>query len=498
MKKKLGILAVTVAMAGTMAMSFGLSACGKGFSDFEMPDGGYDGKPVTITFYNTMGDNLSGVFASAVERFNEIYPNITVVSDSSSGDYDTLRDKLSTEIQTGVQPNLAFCYPDHVALYNEAGVVLPLNDFLPTGKYTDMMQKNEGPDGEEPMCLQPEQINEELGGYITPYFLEGMAFGDNNLYTLPYAKSTELLYYNKTYFKNNYTMFSEVTDTSGNPIVNSDGELQNYMTWDQIFAISAKIKASDSSKTPLGIDSEANLFITLCEQYGTPYTSATGDHYLFNTAENQAFVQKFHDWFQQGLFTTQTINKAYTSNLFKEQKTYLSIGSSAGAQYQAPDMDAAGGAVFEVGIVNIPQVDPAHPKSISQGPSICIFKQKNPQEVVASWLFAKFITTDVTFQGQYSMTSGYVPVLKSVFDNPAYQTHLDKRSGLKSGLPALSSFTCKELVDRNAFYTSPAFNGSSKAREQVGILMVAALTETKSIDDAFKDAVKECEYFSGI
>lgn len=497
MKKKLGIFAVTVAMAGTFVMSFGLSACGKGFSEFDMPDGGYNGEAVTITFYNTMGDNLSGVFSSAVERFNQIYPNITVVSDSSSGDYDTLRDKLATEIQTGVQPNLAFCYPDHVALYNEAGIVLALDDFLPGGAYADMMQKNESAAGEEPMGLSVEQVTEELGGYITPYFLEGMAFGDDHLYTLPYAKSTELLYYNKDYFEENYTKFGDC--------VNAQGEIKENITWDELFEMCETIKAAEPNKTPLGIDSESNLFITLCEQYGTPYTSTEGDHYLFDTAENQALVKKFHDWYQKGLFTTETINKSYTSNLFKKKTTYLSIGSSAGAQYQAPTTKSEGAEVFEVGIVNIPQNDPEHPKSISQGPSICIFKQKDPQEVVASWLFAKFITTEVAFQASYSMTSGYVPVISAVFDHPIYQAHLDNRAGDADHLPALAAYACKDLVERNAFYTSPAFNGSSEARKQVGILMVAALTATgddaavnAAIDAAFKNAISQCKFFTGI
>ena len=31
---------------------------------------------------------------------------------------------------------------------------------------------------------------------------------------------------------------------------------------------------------------------------------------------------------------------------------------------------------------------------ISQGPSVCIFNKDDPQEVLASWLFAQFLLTD--------------------------------------------------------------------------------------------------------
>lgn len=480
MKKRIGIMAASIVMAGAMVASIGLSGCKKvKIHDFVMPEGGFNTENnVEIMFYNTMGQNLEGVLQDAIKRFKVLYPNITVNYDRSSGDYDTLRDKLSTEIQTGVQPNLAFCYPDHVALYNQSGAVLPLNDFLSDGPYSDMkVQSTAGP---ESLTLTKAQEKD----YISAYFEEGREFEDGKLYTLPFAKSTEIMYYNKTFFKQHSDVLTEPTDN---------------MTWDEVFDLCRKIKEIKSDCVPLGIDSESNLFITLCEQYGSDYTSATGNHYRFNNAKNKEFVQKFKDWYNEeggALFTTQTINKAYTSNLFKEQKSYLSIGSSAGAQYQAPD-ETDGSADFEVGIVTIPQVNPDNPKSISQGPSLCIFKQQDPQEVLASWLFAKFITTDLEFQARYSMTSGYIPVLNSVFENPVYKNHLANESGLKSGITAFAANVCKRLVDQGAFYVSPAFNGSSKARDEVGILMVNAITGAKSIDKAFADAIEECEYFVG-
>ena len=476
MKKKFGLMTASILMAGALTAGIGLSGCGAKITEFEMPKGGYDGSKVEIMFYNTMGQKLRGVLDSAITRFNELYPNITVKYDASSGDYNTLLDKLSTEIQTGQQPNMAFCYPDHVALYNQSGAVLPLDDFLPDGAFNDMTVTNSK--GTESLGLTQEQVND----YIDAYYEEGRVFGDGKMYTLPFAKSTEVLYYNKTFFEKNKDKVSEPT---------------SEMTWDQIFDLCKEIKKIDPNCTPLGIDSEANLFITLCEQYGSAYTSATAPYYQFNNQTNKDFVTKFKGWYEANLFTTETINKSYTSNLFKEQKSYLSIGSSAGAQYQAPALKDDGTADFEVGIVTIPQIKPATPKSISQGPSVCLFKNEDPQKVLASWLFTKFITTDLQFQASYSIQSGYVPVIKSVFENDVYKEHLASSTGYEGGITAFSAKVCKQLVDSNGYYVSPAFLGSSKAREQVGILMVAAITGTKTIDKAFADAIQECEYFAG-
>ena len=149
---------------------------------------------------------------------------------------------------------------------------------------------------------------------------------------------------------------------------------------------------------------------------------------------------------------------------------------------------------FDVGIATIPQVDPANPKVISQGPSLCILKNSNPQETVASWLFVKFLTTNVEFQAAFSMASGYVPVLKSVADNEIYAEYLQNADG-GNYISALSAKVC--LLQQNAYYTSPAFNGSSTARDQVGLLLQRCLVEAGDdvdaiINKAFQDAITAC------
>jgi hypothetical protein len=46
----------------------------------------------------------------------------------------------------------------------------------------------------------------------------------------------------------------------------------------------------NTNTIPLGYDSDSNFYITLSEQKGIPFTSATGDHYLFNNAGAKAMV----------------------------------------------------------------------------------------------------------------------------------------------------------------------------------------------------------------
>jgi len=439
--------------------------------NFTVPEGGYDGSAVTITFYNTMGANLATVLEAYIAEFNKLYPNITVVS-TNVGGYDDVREQISTEITVGNQPNIAYCYPDHVALYNLAKAVTTLD-----GLIDSEIEVNRADGTTEILGLTAEQ----KADFIEGYYNEGKQFDDGLMYTMPMSKSTEVLYYNKTFF-----------DANG---------ISVPTTWEELKDVCAQIKAIDPESIPLGYDSEANWFITMTEQYGTPYTSASGDHYLFDNAENHAFVKEFNDWYQKGYLTTQTLYGAYTSGLFttlEGTKSYMSIGSSAGATYQRPAANADGSYPFEVGIATIPQVDPSNPKVISQGPSLCIFQKENPQEVIASWLFVKYLTTTVEFQAEFAMASGYVPVLKSVAENPVYADFIANADG-GNYISALSAKVC--LEQEHAYYTSPAFNGSSEARDQVGALMTKCLALTgddvdAQIATAFEDAVAECEYAS--
>ncbi|MGN1207069.1 MAG: extracellular solute-binding protein, partial [Eubacteriales bacterium] len=423
-----------------------------------------------INFYHTMGSNLSTVLDSYIEEFNKLYPNIHIVHEQVGG-YDDVRDQISTQINVGNQPNIAYCYPDHVALYNLAKAVVTLDNLI-----ASEIEVARADGTTEVLGLTDAQIADFIAGY----YAEGQQFGDGLMYTLPLSKSTEVLYYNKTFFEEN--------------------NLSVPTTWDEMGALCAQIKTIDSDCIPLGYDSEANWFITMCEQYGSPYTSATGDHYLFDNDTNKSFVKTFREWYQNGWLTTQTLYGSYTSGLFTEQVTtnsYMSIGSSAGATHQRPDKDDQGNYPFEVGIAPIPQVNPSTPKVISQGPSLCIFKKDNPQEVVASWLFVKYLATNVEFQAEFSMASGYVPVLKSVADHPVYADFLAKADGTNN-IAALSAKVCIE--QESAYYTSPAFNGSSTARDQVGALLTKCLSAEDGgnvnamIDKAFKDAIDECEY----
>ena len=427
---------------------------------------------IKIVFYHTLGEAMRAVLDKYIVEFNKLYPDI-VIEHKQVGNYDDVRYQIMTEIIVGDQPNIAYCYPDHVALYNIAQAVQTLDEYINS---TEVVTRADGTT--EVLGLTEKQID----NFIDGYYEEGKVYGDGKMYTLPMSKSTDVLYYNKTFFEQH------------NLILPS--------TWDEMEALCAAIKKIDPNCIPLGYDSEANWFITMCEQLDSPYTSATGEHFLFNNETNRNFIARFREWYEKGYVTTQEIYNVYTSELFKGKdgvhQSYMCIASSAIANHQIPKNDD-GTFKFEVGIATIPQVNPNSPKVIAQGPSLCIFKKNNPEEVKASWLFVKFLTTNLNFQAEFGMTSGYIPVLENVTDNAIYAEELATANGYEN----LSLLVAKVALEQaNNYFTPPAFLGSDVAREEVGKLIQFCLTDKScataaGIEAAFANAVKECKHQIG-
>ena len=428
----------------------------------------YDGSKITVKFYHTMGQKLREVLDAWIKEFNKIYPNITI-EHSSKGGYPDLRDQITTELQGGNAPHIAYCYPDHVAMYQKAGAVATLDDYIAS---TATVTKKDG--STEQMGLTQAQAND----FVRAYYEEGRAYGDGKMYTLPYSKSTEVLYYNKTFFEEN--------------------NIEIPTTWDEMEKTLYQIVAVDPYCIPLGYDSEANWFITMTEQLGTPYTSSKkGEKFLFDVPANHAFVSRFRKWYELQLVTTEEIYGAYTSNLFtqtdpEQLNSYMTIGSSAGASYQCPKQytNENNEVVypFEVGVAMIPQIDPENPKVISQGPSLCMFKKQNKQEMAATWLFMKFLTTNMGLQANFSAESGYAPVIKELDKKfAAYDTVLSTADG-NANLQATCVKQC--LAQESAMFVSPAFIGSSGARDQVGILIQNCFVNAPANGQSVADFIK--------
>ena len=154
----------------------------------------------------------------------------------------------------------------------------------------------------------------------------------------------------------------------------------------------------------------------------------------------------------------------------------FAIDSTAGATWMgsdAPLIDIAEDRIvsFETVVMPIPQFDPENPQMISQGPSICLFQKDDPQEVLASWLFAQYMLTNQV-QLAYAQTEGYVPVTAKAQNSAAYLDYLS-RSGEDNELYYDIKMDATKLLLENTenTFVTPVFNGSASLRNAAGQLI---------------------------
>ena len=451
-----------------------LSGChgSKGMSAFTLPEEFDASGEYEITFWakNDTNKTQTDIYQKAISDFEDLYPNITVNLRLYT-DYGKIYNDVITNIATGTTPNVCITYPDHIATYlTGVNQVVPLEELFADEKY--------GLGGSEVRFDAP--TKEE----IIPKFLEECSFG-GHYYGIPYMRSTECCYINKTYVEDlGYT-------------------LPDVLTWDFIWEVSEAAMAKDSEGNfqingqkvliPFIYKSTDNMMIQMLRQKDAGYSTDEGEILLFNdTTKELLYTVGEHG--KSGAFSTFKIS-SYPANFLNAGQCIFAIDSTAGATWMgthAPLIDISADKLveFETAVMPIPQFDPENPKMISQGPSVCIFNKSDPQEVLASWLFAQYLLTNEV-QIAYSETEGYVPVTSKAQGSAEYQDYLAKCGQDNAVYYDVKIKAAELLLDNidNTFVT-PVFVGSASLRDASGQLIentVKSVRRGQTIDEAYME-----------
>ncbi len=443
-------------------------------SAFVIPGTFDEGRTFELTFWakNDTNKTQTAIYDKAIADFEALYPNIKVNMRLYS-DYGRIYNDVITNIQTNTTPNVCITYPDHIATYlTGSHVVVPLDDLFDDPRY--------GLGGSQVKFDSPTRAE------IVPQFLEECMIGTQH-YAIPYMRSTEACYINKTYVeKLGYTV-------------------PDVLTWDFIWEVSDAATQKDENglylvngqkvMIPFIYKSTDNMMIQLLRQTGGGYSTREGEILIFNDV-TRGHLKTVAEHVRNGAFSTFKIS-SYPGNFLNAGQCIFAIDSTAGATWMgsdAPLMDIAAENVvpFETVVRPIPQADPAHPQMISQGPSICVFNKADSQEVLASWLFAQYlITNDV--QIAYSETEGYVPVTLKAQRTDAYQDYLARAGEDNQDHYAVKIAAAQLLLSHTAdTFVTPVFNGSASLRDAAGQLIeetAKATRRKKTVDDAFIDGL---------
>lgn len=417
---------------------------------FEIPEVFDTSRNYEITFWakNDTNKTQTGIYEKAIADFEALYPNITVNLRLYT-DYGKIYNDVITNISTNTTPNVCITYPDHIATYmTGTNSVVPLNELFVDEKY--------GLGGSEVRFDAP--TKEE----IIPQFLEECSFGEY-YYAIPYMRSTECCYVNKTYVEALGYILPEV------------------LTWDFVWEVSEAATKKDAEGNylltgqkvmiPFIYKSTDNMMIQMLKQKGAGYSTNTGKIEIFNdTTEELLYTIAEHAG--SGAFSTFKIS-SYPANFLNAGQCLFAIDSTAGATWMgsyAPlsDISEDKYVEFETEVMLIPQFDPENPQMISQGPSVCVFNKEDPQEVLASWLFTQYLLTNEV-QIAYAGTEGYVPVTSKAQESAEYQDYLSRSGEDNDMYYDVKIKASKLLLDNtdNTFVT-PVFNGSASLRDAAG------------------------------
>lgn len=461
-----------------LVLTFILSGChGQSVSnDFVVPDSFDESKTYEITFWAKNDSNKTQVqiYKDTIASFEKIYPNIKV-NLSLYTDYGQIYNDVITNISTNTTPNVCITYPDHIATYLTGNnIVVPLDDLI--------NDENYGLGGKE---VKFDSVSKDE--VVSKFLDEGVI--DGKQYALPFMRSSEALYINKTY------------------VEKLGYEIPDVVTWNFVFEVSEKALEQDSDgnylingqKTliPFIYKSTDNMMIQMLKQLNVPYSDDDGNILMFND-DTKELLLNIGDYAKSKAFSTFKIS-GYPANFLNAGQCIFAIDSTAGSTWMgsnAPLVDIPEDKMveFETVVKEIPQYDEANKTMISQGPSICIFNKNDSGEVLASWLFAQYLLTN-DVQISYSETEGYVPVTNKAIDSDEYSEYLALEGQDNNEHYDIKIKAVKLILDNidNTFTTS-VFNGSASLRNAAGQLIeevTKAERRGKVVDEDYIDQLYE-------
>ena len=455
-----------------------------------------------IEFWHTLGQGLQDGLNDAIDNFEKIIEekeNVKVeIVPTYQGSYDDIENKVSSGLAAGNIPSIAVAYPDHVANYLAAGkkYVADLTSYMENREYGFGTQDYLGDVSEDGTTCDADDI-------VDAFFAEGQSYGINGTYSLPWMKSSEVMFYNLDAVKR---CFDGTAGESFDSSISTESEIVRFMnniSWDRFielatFAKNHKDKVLPNMICPIQYDSDSNLFITKLYQEKIEYSSVkNGTSTIdFETgterAKAEAMAVKYVNYVKDGLLQTRTLaeSKKYSSDFLTNEQLMFGIGSSGGAGYNAPDADAYTNKICRVPASN------NNPLYITQGPTLTLLNNADAKKNEYAWKFMKYLTnTEVNQELCVGNSQGYIPVRKSCYESDYFNEFL-KGSDIYAE-------SAKVLINdiSGKYLTTATFKGSDALRDQVGTIIPTAYGNWKTngtevaqaVTSAFVNAINEAK-----
>ena len=359
--------------------------------------------PVTLTIWHTYVEQMGDAFAVLINEFNDTTGaqagvRIEVAAIANATELNgRLMDAVNGVPGAPALPDLAVLYPKIALLLANKDL---LTDF---GAYFD---------------------DEELSRFV-PHFLEEGKLGGEALYLLPVAKSTEVLYVNRTIFDR----FAAETGTS----------LEQLATFEGIAAAAEKYYAWTDAQTPdIPGDGKAfyypdalfNHAVIGFEQQGKNFL----DGQMLNIQE-QEYERIWETYYPLAVRGGVAVYNNFGNYLAMTGDAVCITGTSAGAIYYPDSVTYADNSKEDVtfDVLPYPVYEGGARLAMQRGGGICALKTE-PKKAYAASVFLKWLTAPEQ-NLRFTASSGYLPVTQEAFariaagstqyaDNPMIQKML--------------------------------------------------------------------------
>lgn len=386
-------------------------------------------EPVEIEFWHAMSDINGEVLESLVKKFNSQHKDIKITP-VFQGHYKELFEKLNGSAQAGNLPTLSMIYCNRLTAYVTNDLVEELDPYIFDEKIG--MDKNIWAD--------------------IPNGLRDNGMWNDKHFSLPFNKSSYLMYYNVDALKN-----------AGLSVPTTWVELR-----DAAQTLTKDDKYGVAFNKSVGID-----FSYWVEQAGGHIYDEKTDTVLIDTPETKNAYE----------FTTGLVKDGLAKVAFEDGHITgpISRGEAAIGFATSANLPQMKEACDESGVKWAVAQLPAGEKkaSLFSGTDITMFNTSTDAQKKAAWEFIKFWYEEDTTVA-WGIESGYLPMTSSSANAPEFVEYLknDPSKGV-----ALSSFSF-------AFQDPKALNGyaiHSNMQEAIEEI----LSGQKTIDEALKDAQKE-------
>jgi multiple sugar transport system substrate-binding protein len=387
-----------------------------------------EGKQVEIEFWHAMTGAQEAALKKITDDFTQKNPNIKVKL-VVQGTYTDLQQKLTAAAKAGKTPTLAQTYEDWNTDFITNGLVADLTPFINDKKYG----------------WSKDELND-----ISQVFRDDNLW-DGKFYSLPFNKSTNVLFYNQT-----------LLDKAG---------LKVPTTWDEVKDAAKKL--TQGKTIGMGFENSVTGDLqSFVQQAGGQFIDEKNLKVKFNSDEGKKALNYLYGFIKDGTGRTAGEDK-FMSDPFGRGDVAMYIGSSAGMSF----VDKGVGGKFQWDAAVLPKDKKA--AAVIQGTNVSVFTGGvSDEQKLAAWEYIKFlINKDNT--AYWATMTGYLPVRISANESQAYKDFVAKNP--KQGVAA------KQL---DAGFFSPRMAGATTMRNDISKEIDAVLHNQKSVDQALADAEK--------